>query len=102
MCRSQSQNPRPTRAVQASDPTRFIQIVRVTRTSAGLCFRCLEGLFTWEAFVGPDNAFSMERRAGREEAQRPVKRHDKRAHSRETVASVLVERMHAQTWKLLG
>ena len=44
-------------------------------------------------------AFSMEQRAGREGAQRPVKRHDKPAHSRETLASVLDERMlaHVET-----
>ena len=53
---------------------------------------CQKGLFTREAFVALA-AFSMERRAGKEEAQRPVKRHDKRAHSRE--ASVLVDRMRA-------
>ena len=55
---------------------------------------CHKGLFTREVFVAPA-AFSMERRAGREEAQGPVKRHNKRAHSRETAASVLVERMGA-------
>ena len=39
------------------------------------------------------NTISMERRAGREKAQHSVRRHDKRAHSRGTVTSVLVERM---------
>ena len=42
---------------------------------------CRKGLITLEAYVAPA-AFSMERRAGREEAQGPV-------------ASLLVERMRA-------
>ena len=45
--------------------------------------------------VAPANTFSMERRADREKAQHSVRRHDKWAHSRGTVASVLVERMRA-------
>ena len=45
--------------------------------------------------VAPANTFSMERRVDREKAQHSVRRHDKWAHSRGTVASVLVERMRA-------
>ncbi|CAL8350936.1 unnamed protein product [Boreogadus saida] len=45
--------------------------------------------------VVPANTFSMERRADREKAQHSVRRHDKWAHSRGTVAYVLVERMRA-------
>ena len=48
-----------------------------------------------EVLVAPANTFSMERRADREKAQHSVRRHDKWAHSRGTVASVLVERMRA-------
>ena len=69
--------------------------MRVTRLvpEPGQDFTCHKGLFTQETFVA-HATFSMERPAGRDEAQHPVKRHDKRAHSRETFASVLIERMH--------
>ena len=51
-------------------------------------------------FVTPGEASGqrVERRAGREEVQRPVKRHnDKRAHSRETVVLFRVRQTHSHT-----
>ena len=66
---------------------RQVRVPTGTPTRSG--HMCHKGLFTQEAFVAPA-AFSMERLAGRE-AKRPVKR----AHSRDTVASMLVERMRA-------